>query len=74
MTKEGESLIRKTIRDLTDELDPERFWRIHRGTIVNVHHIAKTGRSLSGNSIIKLVDRPEVLSISRSYTHLFRQM
>lgn len=74
MTKEGESLIRKTIRDLTDELDPERFWRIHRGTIVNVHCIAKTSRSLSGSSIIKLIDRPEVLSVSRSYTHLFRQM
>lgn len=74
MTKTGESLIRKSIKSLEKELDPNQFWRIHRGTIVNVNQIAKVSRSLSGRSIIKLKDLPETIMVSRTYTHLFRQM
>jgi DNA-binding LytR/AlgR family response regulator len=40
VTIQAEALIRKPIRELLDELDPERFWQIHRATIVNVDHIA----------------------------------
>jgi DNA-binding LytR/AlgR family response regulator len=72
-TREGESLIKKTIRQLTEELDPDRFWRIHRGTIVSVNQIAGVSRSFSGRLIIKLKDLPETLSVSRSYAHLFKQ-
>ena len=32
----GDSIIRKSIRELTDELDPAMFWQIHRSTLVNV--------------------------------------
>ncbi|HOE18375.1 MAG TPA: LytTR family DNA-binding domain-containing protein [Syntrophorhabdaceae bacterium] len=32
VTKEGESLIKKSIRKLIMELDPYQFWQIHRGT------------------------------------------
>ncbi len=74
ITKEGEFLIRKSIRELSDKLDPDRFWRIHRGTIVNADFIAKTSRSFSGRCLIKLKDRPEILSVSRSYAYLFKQM
>ena len=74
VTHTGESLIRKPIKELADELDPDRFWRVHRGTIVNVSRIAKTSRSLTGRYSIKLKDRPEILMVSRSYAHLFRQM
>lgn len=74
MTKEGESLIRQSIKGLEEELDPNHFWRIHRGTIVNVSQIAKVSRSLTGRSLIKLKDLSETLSVSRTYAHLFRQM
>ncbi len=74
MTKEGETLIKKSIKELTDELDPNQFWRIHRGTIVNVSHISKASRSLTGRGALKLKERPEILTVSRSYIHLFRQM
>jgi len=47
ITKEGESLIRKPIKELADELDPNTFWRIHRGTIVNAACIANMSRSLT---------------------------
>ena len=74
ITKDGESLIRKPIKELADELDPKTFWRIHRGTIVNASCIDKVSRSLTGRYIIKLKDLPETLTVSRTYTYLFKQM
>ncbi len=73
MTKEGESLIRKTIKELSEELDPAQFWQIHRGTIVNVSRIDKVSRSLTGRGVVKLKERPELLTVSRGYLHLFNQ-
>ena len=43
----GEALIRKTIRELADELDPERFAQIHRSVIVNLHQVAQVHRGLN---------------------------
>ena len=37
VTADGEALIRTSITELADELDPEAFWQIHRGTLVNVN-------------------------------------
>ncbi|MBN1106545.1 MAG: response regulator transcription factor [Deltaproteobacteria bacterium] len=74
ITREGESLIRKPIRELGEELDPERFWQIHRGTIVNVRSILRVSRSLTGTGVLKLKDRAETLKVSQGYMHLFRQM
>lgn len=74
ITKQDEALIRKPIRELSDELDPERFWQIHRGTIVNVDQIASVSRSLTGRGVLRLRDRPETLAVSQRYMHIFRQM
>ena len=74
LTKTGESLIKKPIRELADELDPDTFWRIHRSTIVNATGIDKVSRSLTGRFIIKLKDPPETLTVSRTYSHLFKQI
>lgn len=73
-TREGESLIKKSIRQLAEELDPDQFWRIHRGTIINVSQISRVSRSFAGRLIITLKDLPEPLTVSRSYAHLFKQM
>ncbi len=74
ITKEHESLIRKPIKELADELDPQNFWRIHRGTIVNVQCIAQVSRSVTGKGVVRLKGRPESLAISRQYIYLFKQM
>jgi len=74
ITKEGESLIRKPIKELVEELDPVQFWQIHRSTIVNSRFIAKVSRSLTGKGMLRLKDRPETLAVSSRYMHLFRQM
>lgn len=73
-TREGESLIKTSIRQLTGELDPDQFWQIHRGTIINVRSIAKVSRSFAGRLIVSLESVPETLSVSRPYAHLFKQM
>ncbi len=74
LTKDGESLIKKSIKELAQELDPVQFWQIHRGMIVNVSRIDKVSRSLTGRGMLKLKERPEVLTVSRNYLHLFKQM
>ena len=74
LTKEGESLLKKSIKELAQELDPSQFWQIHRGTIVNVSKIDRVSRSLTGRGILKLKGRSELLTVSRNYLHLFKQM
>jgi len=69
-----DGLIRMTIKDLLNELDPAMFWQIHRSTIVNLHAIATVSRDLRGNVVLRLRDRPEVLKVSQPFAHLFRQM
>ncbi len=70
----GDALIRKTIRELADELDPESFVQVHRSVIVNLHHVAQVVRGLNETADVHLRGRSEVLPVSRSYLHRFRQM
>jgi len=70
----GEALIRKSIRELADELDPEVFVQIHRSAIVNLHHVAQVVRGANETADVHLRGRREVLPVSRSYLHVFRQM
>jgi DNA-binding LytR/AlgR family response regulator len=73
-TETYEALIRKPIKELIEELDPEQFWQIHRSTIVNARAIAGVTRDLRGRQLVQLKNFPEKLEVSRSYTHLFKQM
>ncbi|WP_284616049.1 LytR/AlgR family response regulator transcription factor [Aquabacterium humicola] len=69
-----EALIRKPIKELVDELDPQLFWQIHRSTLVNVKCIAGISRDFRGRQIVAIKGHPEKLEVSRSYTHLFKGM
>ena len=71
---DGEALIRKSLKELVDELDPNQFWQIHRSTLVNATAIAGVTRDLRGRMLVKLKSRGETLLVSDSYTQLFRQM
>ena len=73
-TADGESLIRKTIAELVAELDPELFWQIHRSTIVNVNEIAAVHRKGNGTLELRLKRHKQLLAVSSTYVHLFRQM
>lgn len=70
----GEALIRKTIRELADELDPERFVQVHRSVIVSLHQVVQVNRGPNETAEVQLKGRKELLPVSRSYVHVFRQM
>jgi len=74
VTATEEALIRKPLRELLDELDPNVFWQIHRGTIVNVNSIAGVTRDFRGDATVKVKDHKEQLKVSRPFSHLFKQM
>jgi len=74
VTPDGESLIRKPLKELLEELNPALFWQIHRSTIVNVNAIASVSRDFAGHLIVKLKNRKETLPVSQPFTQLFRQM
>lgn len=71
---DSEVLIRKPIKELLLELDPNRFWQIHRATIVATRAISAVIRGLRDQADLKLKGRPETLTVSRNFTHLFKQM
>jgi DNA-binding LytR/AlgR family response regulator len=70
----GEALIRTPLKELLGELDPERFWQIHRGTIVNLEQVAGVLREDAERQFVLLKKRTERLPISRQFLHLFKQM
>jgi DNA-binding LytR/AlgR family response regulator len=74
ITSIGESLIRKPIKELIRELDRNKFWQINRGVIIDVASIDRVSRSLTGRFQVRLKDYPEVFSVSRSCSHLFKRM
>jgi DNA-binding LytR/AlgR family response regulator len=69
-----EALIRKPIKELIDELDPEQFWQIHRSTLVNVKAIAGVSRDFRGRQLVAVKGHKEQLEVSRSYLGLFKGM
>lgn len=69
-----EGFIRKSIKELTAELDPAVFWQVHRSTIVNLNAVEAVSRDLNGHVVLRLKDRKEELQVSQPYAHLFRQM
>ncbi len=71
---DAEVLIRKPIKELLEELDPKQFWQIHRATIVNTRSISGVVRGLRDQADLKLKGRAETLTVSRNFTHLFKQM
>ncbi len=74
VTREGEALIRKPLKELVDELDAQQFWQIHRSTLVNAMAVAAVTRDFRGRMQVKLKHRDEALLVAESYVHLFKQM
>ena len=73
-TADTEALIKKSIKELAEELDPTMFWQVHRSSIVNVHAIDSVARDDRGNMTLRLKGRSETLPVAEHYHYLFRQM
>ncbi len=74
VTAEREHLIRVSLRELLPQLDPQRFWQVHRSTVVQARCIASARREETGKVTLQLKGRPEKLVASRLYAHLFKGM
>ena len=72
--KPSEGLIRTPLKELVSQLDPAHFAQVHRSVVVNLRAISHVTRDSSETADIHLKGRSEVLPVSRSYLHLFRQM
>ena len=72
VTATREHLIRLSLRELLPQLDPAEFWQVHRGTVVRASAVASARREDSGKVTLTLRGRPETLTASRLYAHLFR--
>ncbi len=68
----GDMHIRSAIKELAGELDPELFWQVNRGIIINVsrvEEVIRAGESMS----IRMRGRSEKLPVSQAFHHLFRR-
>jgi DNA-binding LytR/AlgR family response regulator len=74
MGKPGEALIRTPLKDLVPQLDATHFVQVHRSVVVNLRAISHVTRGHNETAHIHLKGRSEVLPVSRTYLHLFRQM
>ena len=74
VTADKEHLIRLSLKELLPQLDAQRFWQVHRGTVVQARCITTARRDESGKVYLSLRGRPETLTASRLYAHLFKGM
>jgi len=74
VTADGDALIKKPIKELFEELDPDAFWQIHRSTIVNLRAVLRVERDMRDQPLILLKDRAEKLTVSRTFASRFKSM
>ena len=65
-TRSDTHVLRATMRELEEKLDPRRFQRIHRSTIVNVARVRELRSHLNGEYFL-ILDSGQQLKLSRSY-------
>jgi two-component system LytT family response regulator/two-component system response regulator LytT len=71
---EGDSNCR-TLEELTDQLDAERFWRVHRSFVVNIQHIREVVPWFKSSYQLRMDDRKQTeVPVSRSQTRRLREM
>lgn len=73
-TATQEHLIRTPIVELAGQLDPDRFWQVHRSTIINLDHLAGTRRDEQSRLFVRVRGHSRELPVSRAYVHLFKAM
>jgi DNA-binding LytR/AlgR family response regulator len=74
VTDDAQAMIRKPIKELAEDLDPEQFWQIHRSTLVNVSAIAGVHRDFKGRLRVRLKNRTETLAVSEPFVQRFKHM
>ena len=73
-TAGAEYLIRTSISELLAQLDPARFWQVHRATLVNIDQLRCTRRDGNSKLFLQLKGLDRELPVSRAYVHRFKAM
>jgi DNA-binding LytR/AlgR family response regulator len=72
VTETDEFLLRLSIKQLEEQLNPDLFWRVHRSTLVNVRCIDRVEKTLSGHLQLYLKGVKNPLGVSRAKQALFK--
>jgi two-component system LytT family response regulator/two-component system response regulator LytT len=71
---EGQSKCR-TLEELLELLDPARFWRAHRGFVVNIDHIREVMPWFKSSYQLRMNDRQQTeIPVSRTQTKRLREL
>ena len=65
VTARGRHLVRLSLSELEARLDPTRFVRIHRSTIINLHRLERT-EPAGGGRLLAYTDNGNAVAVSRS--------
>ena len=74
VTATREHWVRISLRELLPQLDPERFWQVHRSTVVQIDAVARALRQENGTVLLELRQRPEKLTVSRLHAGRFKPL
>jgi len=67
-----EYIIRSSLKEIQQKIDPELFWQVHRSCIVNVGKIDKVKKDLLGHMKVHIGEK--ILPVSRNAQSLFKGM
>ncbi|MDR7336077.1 LytTR family DNA-binding domain-containing protein [Roseateles asaccharophilus] len=74
VTAQRDYWVRVSLRELLPQLDPERFWQVHRSTVVHIDAVARAQRQENGTVLLTLRQRPEALTVSRVHATRFKAL
>ena len=74
VTRAKEHVLRTSIKTLEAQLDPEKFWRVHRSIIVNINAIEQASRDLRGRYVLTIRGHKKKVRTSQAYGYLFKHM
>jgi DNA-binding LytR/AlgR family response regulator len=74
VTAQRDYWVRVSLRELLPQLDGERFWQVHRSTVVHIDAVARAQRQENGTVLLKLRHRHETLTVSRVHANRFKAL
>ncbi len=74
VTASDEAHIRKPLKEISESLDPEEFWQVHRGLVVRASAIARAQRDELGRITLHLKSHAEKLAVSQAWAWRFKPM
>jgi len=74
LTNEREALVRMPLKNLYEQLNPDSFWQIHRSAVINIGKLDHVNSADSEQMQVHMQGMTDPIIISRSFSHLFRNI